>query len=695
MSSPSKRVDIGGIDYPSWDTLTEPNINSRDDLIAAAAQLLQGLEPSSDWKLQFETLTEIQRISKYNSALLLMSLEEDDHLAGTCLIERVHEPLLTIVNSLRSALSKNAMLTVSAFIRGLGTKYLRTLCPAIHSPHGTNSNRHSPVRGSALKSPVAAPKLYAVVNLLMQKASSPSEKKFIQMTADETIGLFASAPYAAEPLLAVIVKIMKECKNSRVTGTCGESILKCWTAISSRWLEGKELGSLESISSLVSSSIPFLLLDKNAVSRRASRKLVEEMRATAESLDSSSTAHLDLMEASSMSQMLVSLWASLSASIASPSTRITVSKLLTSTGSESTSSSSFFPNPIQRPRSFVSRSPSHRRGSSKTSEVKSPLKRKIVKSPTPPSGLLQSAYFGKPAFLQSRTLALETRTTSRILPKHPSSRIESGNNSSASNFRADSGHHFSVSVSRPDTGHTFSVPTRSSLVPAWHRKSLSDQTRPVPSLTQAQAAAEISKLLMRSQKLPSRQSTGDSVSNASRKITHHSDVPRPTLDVPRPVIDTEPHIPLHRGTRGRDRVAPRSNFELPPRTKLMKAQKSFVSGREEPPLPVHSSVPWHATVEGLYSREGSGNLMEKSVTTTSTTVSSQEDRPFANSRLASSIQQSARDRSRSLTNGMKMLSSRRALSLNSRTGSRGCYRPQQGPPELPPWLLDDEGSIEP
>eukprot|EP01054_Gregarina_sp_Poly1_P006921 Gregarina_sp_Poly_1__6920@NODE_3758_length_895_cov_176_466184_g140_i3_p1_GENE_NODE_3758_length_895_cov_176_466184_g140_i3NODE_3758_length_895_cov_176_466184_g140_i3_p1_ORF_typecomplete_len112_score11_17CLASP_N/PF12348_8/2_4e07Ku_PK_bind/PF08785_11/0_024_NODE_3758_length_895_cov_176_466184_g140_i3122457 len=100
------------------------------------------------------------------------------------MVERLSEPILACVGSLRSSLSKNAMLTISAFVRGLGNDYIKCMA-------NLHATRTSPLRLTRVNQ---YPRVLTLVNTLLQKASSTAEKKFIQVAADDTLSLLTAQP---------------------------------------------------------------------------------------------------------------------------------------------------------------------------------------------------------------------------------------------------------------------------------------------------------------------------------------------------------------------------------------------------------------------------------------------------------------------------------------------------------------------
>eukprot|EP01056_Protomagalhaensia_sp_Gyna25_P000102 Protomagalhaensia_sp_Gyna_25__101@NODE_104_length_5238_cov_68_434891_g81_i0_p1_GENE_NODE_104_length_5238_cov_68_434891_g81_i0NODE_104_length_5238_cov_68_434891_g81_i0_p1_ORF_typecomplete_len489_score62_64CLASP_N/PF12348_8/5_1e16Rsm22/PF09243_10/5e03Rsm22/PF09243_10/0_052PMC2NT/PF08066_12/26PMC2NT/PF08066_12/21E3_UbLigase_R4/PF13764_6/0_1Adaptin_N/PF01602_20/2_6e02Adaptin_N/PF01602_20/37Adaptin_N/PF01602_20/2_6_NODE_104_length_5238_cov_68_434891_g81_i037065172 len=265
MSSPSKRVDLfGGVEYPSWDTLEEPRIISTDEdfFSESAAATVRTLQNSADWRLQYETLTELQRISKYNPSLLLVDLGAEG--APLTLVEQVHEPILACVNSLRSALSKNAMLTVSALIKGLGSHYVRSLAPGAHARLSPSAKMHHLRIGVS-----SSARLHHLVSLLLQKAASPAEKKFIQTAAEDTLNLFTTVPQTAEAVLQVVARILRDSKNPRVTNVAAGVLIKCWAAAES-----------ESATLAVAQALPILVADRSPGSRAVVKKLAEDLKQT-------------------------------------------------------------------------------------------------------------------------------------------------------------------------------------------------------------------------------------------------------------------------------------------------------------------------------------------------------------------------------------------------------------------------------
>eukprot|EP01055_Gregarina_sp_Pseudo9_P001991 Gregarina_sp_Pseudo_9__1990@NODE_237_length_3467_cov_21_119312_g221_i0_p1_GENE_NODE_237_length_3467_cov_21_119312_g221_i0NODE_237_length_3467_cov_21_119312_g221_i0_p1_ORF_typecomplete_len708_score64_00CLASP_N/PF12348_8/1_8e17_NODE_237_length_3467_cov_21_119312_g221_i013423438 len=694
MNSPSNRVDMGGMDYPSWESLEEPNSTHFAEPGVLLTTLTRSLECVDDWKTQYEGLTELQRIAKHNPTVLLSKIAsvpsgEVSLHPTTCLVEKISDLILPCVNSLRSALSKNAMLTIIAFIKGLGGDYLDCLS----APHGS---RNSPLRASRI--PPQYPRLASLMNVLLQKASSTAEKKFIQSAAEDTLALLAAQPKGAEPLLCVILKIMKESKNSRMVGACGQVALKCWHSVSNEWVSGAEADSIETVVPLVSQCIPLLLNDKNPASRAAAKKLTDEMRVCATNIDQQPLLLLPLPDSTNMSQYLHSVWGNVNANITSPSMRMSMAKLLglnsanfgklgsctltSNTRHESVKSATNDAASV-----LLTRSPlQQRRQASAAAHVRSP-ERNGTSSRLLPKAMAHGSAQSK---LRQLSQVHAVSSTRRNLAKT----LTSGANASPDRA-APRSHTLRSLSSQPSTYSrlqhcanrtlaphaTFAMPTRSSYVTLPHQPvqaALQQRQRSVSQRTRVFPASEITRCVT------GLRPCATDLSRAERGRPNTATVPAiPTRGMP---------AQLPRGRKAPDdmfrlgHLKAESLAALPPRSKYDCPQRPpLLHGRPVTVPSLSCSYQEYPIVSGessTYGRGSSGGLMEKSLTTVSTATSSHEDRAHA-----CISNHSARERSRSLSNRLRILSSRRSMSVNGRSMAASLVA--AGPQQLPAWLDDD------
>eukprot|EP01054_Gregarina_sp_Poly1_P002212 Gregarina_sp_Poly_1__2211@NODE_158_length_12340_cov_321_502159_g140_i0_p3_GENE_NODE_158_length_12340_cov_321_502159_g140_i0NODE_158_length_12340_cov_321_502159_g140_i0_p3_ORF_typecomplete_len753_score61_28CLASP_N/PF12348_8/3_6e15_NODE_158_length_12340_cov_321_502159_g140_i0652323 len=750
MGSPSNRVDIGGMEYPCWESLSGPTSDLLGDVGALTAALTRNLETVADWKLQYETLTELQRIAKHDAPVLLSSVcisnpsnaapgytEVSSPSGPMTMVERLSEPILACVGSLRSSLSKNAMLTISAFVRGLGNDYIKCMA-------NLHATRTSPLRLTRVNQ---YPRVLTLVNTLLQKASSTAEKKFIQVAADDTLSLLTAQPQGTEPLLSVILKIMKECKNSRVIGACGNIILKCWQTISSEWVCGAEIDLMETVINLTSQAIPILLADKNPASRTAAKRLTDDMRKCAASIDQQPIALLPLPERTNMSQYITSVWGTVNASITSPSMRLSFAKFLGLQNASSSNGCRMFGEHHKSPSldatSRITRSPQQqtKQSISASSSLRSPerlapatrvlpktmgstTKSRLIVPPQTQSSLPTTTRRNIAQQLTSTSIltksmpdvsstrascvirARSTQTNAKLLATR---RAQSHCGQRGALLTAPKEVDAIVECSKPTA--TFALPTRSSQLPTWQS---------------GHSSIKHQRLTSFHCKSTSMDSTSLSSTNTQRAIRSQ----RPSIDYARvldshrtnvrPHIATVPAVSLRPGTqsqtvsnfRGRRPCENKDDLQLrhsaatstlPPRGIMIRQNKTASGPMHRPPqlqrpqgLP---SLPCSNTAStaldsstGTYGRGSSGGLMEKSVTTVSTAASSHEDRLLSANIM---LNHSARDRGRSVSTRLRALSARRSFSVSGRTGTL-CSTPSvaPGPPELPPWLLIDDDSTE-
>lgn len=708
MNSPSNRVDMGGIEYPSWETLEEPKETyCMLDPHVLLNTLIKDLECVDEWKVQYECLTELQRIAKFKPHLLLADISSGagdvaPHPTVT-FVEKISEPILACLSSLRSALSKNAMLTIAAFMRGLGGDYIRTLA-SLHT------HKTSPQRGPRPIQKYA--KLEAVVSILLQKASSTAEKKFIQSSAEETLTLLASQPKGAEPLLCVILKIMKESKNSRIIGACGQTVLKCWHHLSNEWMEGTDRECMENVISLVSQSIPILLADKNPTSRAAVKKLTEEMRSYAARIDQQSDVKLPLPDRN-MSTHLNNVWGSMNTTITSPSMRMSVSKFLGLSSSSSNLSAMGHTSALSASRSDYHKAsstesacaarqarspPQQRRQASLSSQVRSPDRaassaRGLPKPTSSMNKPRQSSHTNTSSGTRHNVANHITSMNQLRSPVDPPVAATRVLRSHSSQPRTSAVKRHPVTPNKVFQS-TFALPTRSSHLPTPSQSFTTATQRPVPR--SRTLATEWSKAS--SAQLPK--------SNADYLMQDRGRPSTATLPL---MMSKRPPTQLPRGRKAVDENLSGSlgQYKFDSQAALPPKGRSAILSTQKPPLlsgrpisvPSLSCSYQDSSIlsadSSIYGRGSSGGLMEKSVTTLSTATSLNGDRATTTSAGASAAgvtNHSARDRSRSLSNRLRILSSRRSLSVNGRPTQ--APPPPPGPFTLPPWLMIDDDSTE-